>query len=160
MKSSVRNRKGFTLVELLVVIVIIALLAALLLPALSSALCSARQGVCDTMLGQLNSAAKLYYKDFGVYPPGTGSGSKGLATALKSEGAKKMLYFEFKEDALAPNGDILNPVHASSGEIIYYRNNKAMYPNAPFPQTIHNTRSVDIWAKDCQDNNEGVNNWD
>jgi prepilin-type N-terminal cleavage/methylation domain-containing protein len=47
-----RNKKGFTLVELLVVISIIAMLLALLMPALSKARASARWVVCGSNLKQ------------------------------------------------------------------------------------------------------------
>ncbi len=160
MRKSSRDRGGFTLVELLVVIVIIALLAALLLPALTSALCSARQGVTKKLISSLETAASMYNSDFGTYPPGSGSDSKGLASALKTQGPKKQMYYEFRLDDLGPSGNVLNPVFASSGEILYYRNNKANSTGGNPPAGAHKTQSVDIWGKDCHEKEEGISNWE
>lgn len=61
--------KGFTLVELLVVISIIALLVAILLPSLSKARKQARKVVCQTNMRSLSMASFTYYTEWGVLPP-------------------------------------------------------------------------------------------
>jgi prepilin-type N-terminal cleavage/methylation domain-containing protein len=64
-----RQRHGFTLVELLVVISIIALLVALLLPALSNARKAARIALCGSQLRQHGIAFNAYQVDCkGYYP--------------------------------------------------------------------------------------------
>jgi prepilin-type N-terminal cleavage/methylation domain-containing protein/prepilin-type processing-associated H-X9-DG protein len=55
-----RRARGFTLVELLVVIAVMALLAGLLLPALSRARAEARRAACLSNLGQLSKAVCMY----------------------------------------------------------------------------------------------------
>jgi prepilin-type N-terminal cleavage/methylation domain-containing protein/prepilin-type processing-associated H-X9-DG protein len=64
-----RNRHGFTLVELLVVIGIIALLAAILLPVLANAISSARSARCKNHLTQLCKGMRMYLNNFGEYFP-------------------------------------------------------------------------------------------
>jgi prepilin-type N-terminal cleavage/methylation domain-containing protein len=63
------KRKGFTLVELLVVISIIAVLLSVLLPALSSARIQAKKVVCASYEKQWGLAFKLYGEDNKQYYP-------------------------------------------------------------------------------------------
>jgi len=62
-------RRGFTIVELLVVIGIIALLIGLLLPALSRARQASRTTECMSNLKQMGTALEMYADDYrGMYP--------------------------------------------------------------------------------------------
>src|SRR4029079_18438417 len=63
MNKNFEGAKGFTLVELLVVIAIIAILAALLLPALAAAKNRARRTTCTSNLQQINLGIRLYSDD-------------------------------------------------------------------------------------------------
>src|SRR4029079_1347128 len=58
-----RGRRGFTLVELLVVIGIIAVLIAILLPALNKARKTARTTACLSNLRQMGNAWVMYLSD-------------------------------------------------------------------------------------------------
>lgn len=69
-------RRGFTLVEILVVVGIVALLAALLFPALSRAREGARTKVCLSNMKQLGLAFQQYVQDAGRRYPGAGQFQK------------------------------------------------------------------------------------
>jgi prepilin-type N-terminal cleavage/methylation domain-containing protein/prepilin-type processing-associated H-X9-DG protein len=65
-----RERQGFTLIELIVVIGIIAILAGLLLPALAQAKDRGRAIKCVSNEKQMGIGMELYIQDYGYYPPG------------------------------------------------------------------------------------------
>lgn len=63
--------KGFTLLELLVVIVIMMFLAGITLPIVSSIQTNAKKGVTSAQISQLGLALKQFESDFGFFPPDT-----------------------------------------------------------------------------------------
>lgn len=64
-----RQRHGFTLVELLVVIAVVSVLAGLLLPAVQAARASVRRLQCTNNMRQIGLAVHLYQDCFVQFPP-------------------------------------------------------------------------------------------
>jgi prepilin-type N-terminal cleavage/methylation domain-containing protein len=64
------SSRGFTLIELVVVMVIIGLLAGLLLPAIQNARESARRIQCQNNLRQVGFGTLQFHDTFGYFPPG------------------------------------------------------------------------------------------
>jgi prepilin-type N-terminal cleavage/methylation domain-containing protein len=64
-----RVRKGFTLVELLVVVLILGALAAIAIPRISQSADSAKRNACRTNVDLINSQIELYYANTdGTWP--------------------------------------------------------------------------------------------
>jgi len=77
-----RNRSGFTLVELLVVVAIIAILASIIAVALPRALERAKIARMTNALGNLRTALTEYYGAQSTYPPPYGTRYFGSRTAV------------------------------------------------------------------------------
>ena len=69
MKSShISKKKGFTLVELLIVVIILAILAAIIVPQFSASTNDAKAAALQSNLANMRSAIEFYYQEHGEYP--------------------------------------------------------------------------------------------
>jgi general secretion pathway protein G len=75
-----RGRRGFTLIELMVVIVILGILAGLIIPRIMGRPDEARQAKARIMIEGIETALKLYRLDNGFYPT-TAQGLRALVEA-------------------------------------------------------------------------------
>lgn len=119
-----RNRKAFTMVELLVVIAVIAILIALILPAVQRARESARMVQCRSNLKQFGIALHNYESQHKCYPPGYiavengfpsahhGTSGAGWALFLLPHVEQSALYEAFDAD--------YSIIHANNAKILEF----------------------------------------
>jgi len=69
-----RKRKGFTLIELMIVIAIIAILAAVLVPNFMRAREASRLTACKSNLKNISTSVETYSNDYNGMYPGSGGG--------------------------------------------------------------------------------------
>jgi type II secretion system protein G len=67
------NERGFTLIELMIVVAIIAILAGILIPNFVNARAQAQSAACESNLRAIATALELYYADNQVYPTAGGA---------------------------------------------------------------------------------------
>jgi prepilin-type N-terminal cleavage/methylation domain-containing protein len=72
-EQSRANERGFTLIELMIVVAIIAILAGILIPNFVNARAQAQTAACESNLRSIATSLELYYGDNQVYPPASGS---------------------------------------------------------------------------------------
>jgi len=117
MKKTIRTNKGFTLIEIMVVIVILALLAALVGPKLIGRSDDAKVTDTKVQIKNIETALKLYKLDNGNYPT-TEQGLAALVTkpttGLIPKNYKDEGYLESKKVPKDPWGS--DYIYLSPGE--------------------------------------------
>lgn len=78
-----KNSKGFTLIELMIVVAIIGILSAIAIPKFADLIRKSNEGATKGNLGAIRSAVSIYYGESeGVFPAATASGLSTVAGTL------------------------------------------------------------------------------
>ena len=102
MGKNTRNQKGFTLVEILIVVIILAILAGVVIPQFSSSSDEAKLSVLQSDLATMRGAAELYYHQHNsTYPGDVTSNYSGHATNALWMVDQLTLYTDVDGEAVA-----------------------------------------------------------
>ena len=162
-------QKGFTLVELLIVVIILAILAAIVIPQFSSATDDTKEAALDSNLGGLRNAIELYKAQHATYPGavatngGTCTATKGTATTAGAQAFKDhmLMYSDASGNACSlgdatykygpylrkavPNDAISNPSKGSVvGDIVVTSAGTPLAPAAATGGWAYDTKSGQI----------------
>jgi prepilin-type N-terminal cleavage/methylation domain-containing protein len=137
--------KGFTLIELMIVVAIIGILAAIAIPRFAQMLEKAREGSTKGNLGSLKSAASIYYGDQqGIWPTTLQSYSTYAFSRYLDNISPVKVTGAFVAGAASPAGQLVSmttmssvPVGSATGWL-YDSNYGSVYVNS----TVQDSKSI------------------
>jgi prepilin-type N-terminal cleavage/methylation domain-containing protein len=117
--KKLKSVKGFTLIELMIVVAIIGILAAIAIPKFADLVTKSKESAVKGSLGSVRSAVSIYYSDTEGVFPSTGS----LASALTSGGKylKDLPYIGVPKPGnhINTNTENVGPAIGDTGEWFY-----------------------------------------
>ena len=144
-----KKQKGFTLVELMIVVAIIGILAAIAIPKFASMLEKSREGATKGNISAVKSAISIYYGDHeGEWPDDiteTGATSWSFLTSyMDALPAVKVTGNNENNDTTVVG--FINPSTFEAGPLLYYVVTATTPPAADGRQWQYSTTSGDLWV--------------
>lgn len=107
--SHARFRRGFSLIELLVVITVIAILLALLFPVFTGVQDQAKRVQAKNDLAQIVTAVNAFYYEYGQYPSAVQTGNDGADFFADGDNANNTLFDILRGNPSNGNVQTYNP---------------------------------------------------
>lgn len=105
-----KNQKGFTLIEVLLIVVILGIIAAIAIPRLMASRAEAQLQTCRTNVANLNTAIEKYYFDTGLE---IAAGTALVGSAIDGADADGNLYMPDGVPVNCPDGTSTYAVNAN-----------------------------------------------
>ena len=112
MNKARQNKRGFTLIEMLLVIVIIAILVALLFPAIKQALLRAETAKAKTTVLSITTAFKAFNSQYGYWPTTATTTPQQMNISFFNSAAGNSLnitFLDYSQKDIDSGGNILDP---------------------------------------------------
>jgi prepilin-type N-terminal cleavage/methylation domain-containing protein len=164
MRRGAGNSKGFTLVEIMMVVIIIGILAVLAIPRYEKYTLESKLSEVNVSVGEIKTGMEKYYNSHGqryttikTYPPaGPGGGLAYMQQVLRIDlGDMKNFDFEISQVDSAGGGPSGYRVMAVLNDTGGSRDYRKEYIGKPiyfyFPKDVHADWQSDAWAKGWND---------
>src|SRR5687768_13350738 len=116
-KITSKSVKGFTLIELMIVVAIIGILAAIAIPKFADLVTKSKESAVKGSLGSVRSAVSIYYSDTeGVFPT---TGALTAALTLGSKYLKDMPFIQIPKPGNHGNFASVTSTLSDAGDWLY-----------------------------------------
>lgn len=118
-KTNTHNEKGFTMIELIIVVAIMGIIGAVLVPTFSTMTAKARLTSDVTTVKTLQRQIDIYEAEFGTFPGTKPTGTTGDAAKLQADTVTKLIEVNYM-DTKYINTTTSMPTLQTSPSGIYY----------------------------------------